>query len=181
MQRENWPDAVRLHLAIASVGNSTLMMQSGKGRVARAQKFLISEMSLKGLTGMNELAFAEFLNKKTEALSLKLLKPEDDQPNWGAARKVINIFLRLCAMNKDLHLTFNLASIEQFLEVPLDSQIVAKVDEKTGSKYAPKFRIKNLNPQLNQKIQDAAMLLANMENLNRYELDVLYWNSQKHA
>ena len=177
MKRRDWPETVRLHLAAASVGNTTLMMQAGKGRIGRAREYLRSQVLLTGLSQFKGAHFAEFLNANTNALSLELRRPEDNKPNWGAARKVLSIFLRQCAMNKDLNPAFKLATVEPFLEVPLDSQIVGKIDKLAVTGYASNFRIKSLEPALNSEIQKVALGIASSEGLHRYELDVLFWNS----
>lgn len=152
-------------------------MQSTEGGVKRAREFLISSIPLTQFSSFSDLNYADFLNGQAEALALKLPRPEDGRPNWGAARKAINIFMRLCAMNKDLHQGFNLVSIEPYLEVPLDSHVVKKIDREIGSAYAKNFRIKNLTSQLSSEIQSAATKIAMDKGLHRYELDVLYWNS----
>jgi len=179
MEGPMWIEKVRGHLAIASVGNTTLMMQSGKGRVSRSQQFLITKMQLDHISDLDESEFKEYLNKKTNALSKQLLRPDNLQPNWGAARKVINIYLRQCSMNKDLNKYFSLNKVEPFLEVPLDNHVVKKIDEKSKTKYSKTFRIKTLKKTENGKIQTLASNLASNESLHRYELDVLYWNHKK--
>ncbi|MBL7188519.1 MAG: hypothetical protein ISS70_19510 [Phycisphaerae bacterium] len=177
MRRTTWANDVRLHLALASVGNSTLMKQSGKGRVNRARLFLANEVPIASVSAFDKSAFSTFLDQKTIGLSRQLPRPDDGRPNWGAARKVISIFLRMCAMNKDLHTAFNLATVEPLLEVPLDNQIVAKIDQESGSHFSKNFKIKYLSPDLNSDIQGAALRLASRERIYRYELDVLYWNA----
>lgn len=181
MRRESWLADVRSHLALASVTNSTLMMQSTKGRVGRAQQFLLTEVPLDGLSNLNEADFLKFLNQTTDALSLKLLRIEDSQPNWGAARKVLNIYLRLCTMNKDLHPAFKLSNLEPFLEVPLDNHVIGKIDAAIKTGYASKFAIKNLTLEFNTEIQASALKIADEQGLYRYELDALYWNAKKLA
>lgn len=176
MPRTNWAEDVRVHLAIATVGNSTLMMQSGKGRVETAQTFLRDQMLLDRLSTLDESAFAKFLNEKTLSLAEKLPRPEDRKPNWGAARKVLNIYLRMCAMNKDTNPAFRLSGIEPFLELPLDGEAVKGLDKHGGTKYSKGFTIKFLTPARNSELQTIASGIAADKGVHRYELDVLYWN-----
>jgi hypothetical protein len=178
-KRESWLADVRAHLAMASVSNSALMHQSGKGRVIKSQMFLLDEMQLSGLTTMGEREFYRFLDDKTDVLSGQLLREDDGQPNWGAARKIINIFLRLCAMNKDLNPAYGLSSLEPFLEVPLDNHIVSKIVESKGAEFKSPFQIKTLTRELSSAIQLEAKGIAERKGLFRYELDVIYWNSKK--
>lgn len=179
MEVSEWVNHLRKHLAVASVGNSTLMKQSGKERVVRAQRFLIRSMKLDKLATFDETKFKSFLSAKTRALSKELPRPVDLTPNWGAARKVINIYLRLCAMNKDINDYYELSSIEPYLEVPLDNHIVEKIDEELDTEYLKYFKIITLSATENRKLQNCASQLALEKGLYRYELDVLYWNSKK--
>jgi len=175
MNRSEWIEFVSGHLAMSSVGSSTLRSQVNAGGAEAARNFLKNGISLTNLENINERDFSKFLNKKTQALSKYLLRPDNGQPNFGAARKVINIFLRHCAMNKDLHREFKLDTVEQFFEVPLDSYVVAGIDANNGSNFSRGFTIRNLTPKLNSDIQSAAMEIARRRKLHRYELDVLFW------
>ena len=176
MPRTNWAENVRLHLAIASVGNSTLMMQSGVGRIDRARSFLQDEMRLNDFSTLSEADFVTLLDEKTHRLAAHLPRPRDDVPNWGAARKVLNIYLRLCAMNKDVNQAFGLGQIEPFLELPLDRDAVKGLDRHAGTQFRKEFRIKSLTLEQNSELQKIASQVATEKGVHRYELDVLYWN-----
>lgn len=176
MPRNKWPEDVRVHLAIVSVGNSTLRSQSGKGCNERARNFLRDEMKLSGLSELDEKSFFAFLDQKTVQLAALLPLPDSSGPNWGAARKVISIYFRLCAMNKDVNSEFDLSSIEPFLEVPLDSEVIKGIDKQEGTAHAKTFRIRTLTPFRNTEFQALAKRIAVQKGLHRYELDVLYWN-----
>jgi hypothetical protein len=155
------------------------MSQSGKNRVERARSFLLQRVPLDGISALGKERFARFLDEQTRALSKELPKPGNGVPNWGAARKVLNIYLRMCAMNKDFHPAFNLESLEPYLEVPLDRQIVKWLDAKTGAARSKTFRIRDLQPDLSAEIQESAIDVATGEQCHRYELDVLYWNQAR--
>src|SRR5882724_67317 len=170
MERAKWLEAIRVHLAMASVGGSTLRSQVKPGGVQAARKFL-KNFPIKNLANLNEKKFSKLLNQKTTALSKNLLRPDNNEPNFGAARKVLNIFLRHCAMNKDLHRKFKLKAVDKFLEVPLDSYVVKGIDKN----FARGFKIKTLTPYCNSVLQEAAMKIARRKKLHRYELDVLFW------
>lgn len=178
MTSDEWLEAVRRHLAVSSVGSSTLRMQSGEGCVDRARSFLRRRVPVDGLRDLGADEFAKFLDSKTVALARELPRLQDKKPNWGAARKVLNIFLRSCAMNRDLHHAYRLAHVEPLLEVPLDGQIVAAIDAAGGYCFAANFRIRGLDRRASLEIQDAAMELAKNKGLFRYQLDVLYWNAE---
>ena len=177
MNKSEWIEHIRRHLAVASVGNSTLMSQAGQGRVERAQQFLIQQVQLNSLANIDNAKFNKYLSAKTRSLANQLLRPTDNTPNWGAARKVINIFLRLCSMNKDLNPHFQLSNIEPYLELPLDNQIVSRIDEEAKTNFRKSFKIRELKATENEKIQCVASGIAKKKGLLRYELDVLFWNS----
>lgn len=155
------------------------MHQSGKGRNKLAQKYLLKNVPLIGLSDLNDREFTKFLNRKTNDLSKKLLKPDGTEPNWGAARKVLNIYLRLCAMNKDISTFHNLKNIESYLEVPLDNHIVKEIDNHAKTKFSSQFTIINLSQKVSNDIQSEAKNIATNKGIHRYELDVLFWNSKK--
>ena len=177
MERNSWLEAVRGHLAASSVGSSTLRMQSGAGCVERARTFLRRRVPVDGLRDFSGEEFARFLDAKTAGLARELPRLTDQCPNWGAARKVLSIFLRSCAMNRDLYRAYRLARVEPFLEVPLDRQVVAAIDRAGGHSYAAKFSISGLNRRTCREIQEAAARVAARRGLFRYQLDVLFWNA----
>jgi hypothetical protein len=179
LKRMGWIEKLRKHYCIASVGNSTLMHQSGQGRNNAAQQFLLNEFPLIGLATLDERKFHALLDTRTSLLADRLPTPNSNVPNWGAARKVINIYLRLCAMNKDIHQHCALGSIESYFEVPLDNHIVARIDHYAKTKYKEQFKIKNLTKEVSDEIQETASGLATSFNLKRYELDILFWNHKK--
>ena len=178
MNTAHWLEAVRMHLAVVSVGASTLRMQSNEGGVGRAREFLKKSVSLEGLADLGSVGFGKLLDGKTVSLAKQLPRRGDQRPNWGAARKVMNIFLRSCAMNRDLFRAYRLSRVEPFLEVPLDRQIVAGIDRDGGQSFSREFTIRDLDRRTSQKIQDAAMDVAKGKGLFRYQLDVLYWNTE---
>ena len=181
MNQNEWVEHLRKHYAIASVGGSTLMHQSGKGRNFRTQQYLINNLSFEDIASLDKTGFQTFLDNKTTELSRELPKPDNGRPNWGAARKVLNIFLRQCAMNKDINSFFELNRIEGYLEVPLDNHIVEKIDENADTSFAPNFKIRDLTKKVSDEIQKKASDIATEKEVNRYELDVLFWNHMKLA
>lgn len=178
--QSEWVKYLRKHLCIASVGSSTVMSQSGKGRVKKPREYLLRNFDLGGICNLDEVAFQKLIDEKTESLSKELLKPDGKTPNWGASRKIINIYLRLCAMNKDINRYYNLSEIEKYLEIPLDSETVKRIKKESKLKTLPKnFTIKGLTKNDSDKFQEAARNIAIEKRLHRYELDILFWNSEK--
>lgn len=179
MGKSEWAELLRKHYAIASVGSSTLMHQSDKGRNKRSQNYLLNNFPLENLYLLDEKDFLCLLDTKTDELSLQLPKPSDGTPNWGAARKVLNIYIRLCSMNKDVYPFYKLHKIESYFEVPLDNHIVEKIDELSGSIFHKNFKIIDLTKPKSDSIQISAAEIAAQKGVYRYELDTLFWNYKK--
>ncbi|MCY7294692.1 hypothetical protein [Alteromonas sp. a30] len=176
--KKKWIEKLRIHLCIACVGGSTLRSQSTKGQVDRCRDYLKESFELKNISNLSRKGFLELIDSKTIELSEQLPNPKTLTPNWGAARKVINIYLRLCAMNKDINDFYNLSNIEEYLEVPLDSQIVKRIKANSPSGLpSGEFKIIHLVKNDSDKFQRAAKAIARKERVHRYELDVLYWNT----
>ena len=173
MEEQKWIN----YVANMSVGPSTLRRQVAEGGVAKARQFLMDEMDLNQVGNLRaEAAFQSYLDKKTKQLADILRRPYNSAPNWGAARKVINIYLIQCSLNRHLHKLFNLRNIEDFMEVPLDSFSFNYINSKSDNlDVDTPFRIINLTPENNKKIQAAAEKLAQDKSIKRYELDIISW------
>lgn len=174
-----WAEKLRKHFCIACIGGSTLRGQSTKGKNDRCRAFLKNTFLLEDLSKLNEKVFLKHIDSKTIELSQELPKPDCKPPNWGAARKAINIYLRLCVMNKDINSFYNLSSIEEYLEVPLDSETVRGIKKESKANLPSKFTIRNLAKTESDKFQEAARKVAKKKKIHRYELDVVLWNSEK--
>lgn len=173
MEEQEWIN----YLANMSVGPSTLRRQVAKGGVAKARLFLMNEIDLQQVGNLlTESTFQGYLDKKTKQLANILRRPDNNAPNWGAARKVINIYLIQCSLNRHLYKLFNLRNIEDFMEVPLDSFSFNYIKNKSDNLDVDSpFRIINLTPENNKKIQAAAEKLAQDKSIKRYELDIISW------
>ena len=181
IRETEWIENVLQHLSSLSVGGSTLRSQCAEGGVMSARNFL-RQLSISDLSRMDQTQFARFLQQQTTNLSRKILHPQTGKPNFGAARKVINIFLRTCAMNKDIYKKFNLKKIEPFLEVPIDRQVVNKINAikiENGYRFnlptAQPFTIRDLDSTNHRLFQNAASQIAADMGLYRYELDIIFW------
>lgn len=183
MEEKEWINHIIRYVVNISVGPSTLRGQSAKGKNHIARKYL-RKMSLSELSKIkSQKSFNELLTQHTESLSGKLPISKKNYSNWGAARKVINIYLIQCVLNRHLYEHYKLKSIEKFMEVPLDSHTFNHIKKKSKNLDASQsFRIINLTPELNKIIQLAARVIANDEyKCYRYKLDPIFWrkNSKK--
>lgn len=82
-------------------------------------------------------------------------------------------------MNKDLNPHFRLGNVEPFLKIPLDNQIVKKINDEANTHFRKTFTIRGLERKDSNRIQGVAARIAKIHRLYRYELDVLFWNSTK--
>lgn len=144
--------------------------------VAHARKFL-GGIDLSKFSAPSIKEFTEQLDKETNSLANSF--PSEGEGNWGAARKSINIFLRDVLYSRHLCEHFNLARIEPWLEVPLDSYVYKGLS--LDSKEAlPKWpRIKKLDSEVSGKLQNIATNIAKSLGVSRIHLDVRYWRSEK--
>ncbi len=179
MEEQKWINRVIRYVANMSVGPSTLRRQVEKGGVANARQFLIDEIDLQQVGSLQaEAAFQGYLDKKTKQLANILRRPDNNAPNWGAARKVINIYLIQSSLNRHLYQYFNLHNIESFMEVPLDSFAFKYIISKSDSlDVGTPFRIINLTSEDSKKIQSAAAKIAKNKSIKRYELDIISWRN----
>lgn len=144
--------------------------------VAHARKFL-GGIDLSKFSALSIKEFAQQLDKETNFLANSF--PSEGEGNWGAARKSINIFLRDVLYSRHLCEHFNLAHIEPWLEIPLDSDVYKglSLDSK---ETLPKWpRIKKLDSEVSGKLQNVAKKIAKSLGVSRIHLDVRYWRSEK--
>ena len=160
-------------IAMLSVGRSTLRGQGAKGVVSKSREYL-SRMRLEDFSGLDTRGeFIHMLNKKTN--QLKRGFPGGAQ-NWGAARKAINIFLREVIYNKHASRYYQLANIEKWLEVPLDSHVAKSIRNTTYGNSLPRWEtIKGLTAEVSEEYQAAAQKVANHLGMNRIDLDIYLW------
>lgn len=122
--------------------------------------------------------FLKILNQDTEKIKKSL--PSKAQ-KWGAARKVINIFLRNLAYNKYICKKYKLDRMEKWLEVPLDRYVATGLRNTKLGKNLPSWPgIKNLQKGEKQnsdyqQYQAVAQSIAEKKRINRIDLDIIFW------
>ena len=96
--------------------------------------------------------------------------------SWGRARKALNIFLRNVLYNRYLSGAYSLSSIEQYLEVPLDSYVgiaLAGVPEGSG---LPKWSsVIGLTAEASEEYQTVARRVAKRKRTAPVHLDLYYF------
>jgi hypothetical protein len=162
---------LKRRIAEGAVGPSALRNQGNRNVIARARAFL-AEMDLTRLVVRTEPEFRAGLDRYTEQLR-KGFPPR--AKNWGAARKALNLFLRDVLYNTYLSEHLGFASVEPWLEVPLDSYVVRGL----ASSYLrplPKCRgIKHVTRQESAEFQKAARQVALANGVAPVHLDVYFW------
>ena len=157
---------IRRREAFAAIGPSTVRNQGAAG-VVRAARTFLSQMDLRPFGTKKQDAFADILEKETEALCKALPK---QARSWGLARKALNIFLRNCLYNHYLRTKFQLDRAEQFLELPLDSLVAKALRARDGD--LPSWRgLKHLKRCDSARFQKYASRLAQSEGYARVHLD----------
>jgi hypothetical protein len=158
---------------------SALRSAGASGVVEKARAFL-ERMDLNGFELTNGKTFPARLDDVSKRMVRKF--PKNARKNWGAARKVLNIFLRDVLYSRELCSHFKFRKIEKLLEVPLDGHVAiglrkdAKKKKKLKLPELPWLGIKKLKSELNTRYQEAAKKIAPTYNFQaRVHLDLVYW------
>ena len=178
---------VQRRVANTSIGASTLRSQGVDAK--KAKEFLWQELNLNKLKKLPKKDFKDWLDKETKLLMSEFKRKPDDKNNWGAARKVINIFLENAFYNRFLSEEYNLQRLEDILEVPLDGN-VAEGLRKDWETYLKEHKmgpdlhklpewttIKGLEEEDSDEFQTCAHKVARSQPNYRYRiyLDLKYW------
>jgi hypothetical protein len=167
-------EQVRNRVAQTAVGPSALRNQGGRYVVQRAREFL-RRIDLSRINVNTEAEFRRRLDKLTEALRSSL--PQGAR-NWGTARKALNLFLRDAAYSFYLREHYDLARLEPWLEVPLDSLTAAGISRShKGSAVPPWPGVKHLTPQVSDAYQEAASQIGESAGTYRVHLDLSWWRA----
>lgn len=130
-------------------------------------------LDLKKLRAATERTYLKRLDAATETLQAAL--PARAR-HFGSARKFVNIYIRSCVYNRHICAAFELAQIEPFLEVPLDSHVAKGLLLEKGAEHLPRWTtVIGLTPEANAKYQAFALALAHRRGTQRIHLDLLYW------
>lgn len=156
------------------VSYSSLSPSALRGQVEGTLGILRTYCSNIVLSEFTQITQDEF-NEKLDTLINDIL---EKHPNifWGAARKAINLFLRDCLYNNYLSDKYDLDSIKDFLEIPLDSIVSGKLYDSCGDRKLPKWKsLKELNEEESKIYQNCAQLKANECKIERIHLDMVLW------
>jgi len=163
---------VQRQVAQLSANGSSLRNQGAPGVVAAARKAL-ADINLLLLPCAGSEEFTRHLDDLTQDLQSSF--PAGAQ-HWGAARKVLNLFLRDCLYNFYLRDWYGLAVCEPYLEVPLDSYVAKGLHETERGDELPEWcGVKYVTSEVNALYQEIASEEADRLGVERVHLDLRYW------
>lgn len=175
LQEAELKDDIQKRVANISIGASTLRGQGLPGFVKTAREFLI-KVNLMKLDNIDEEQFKNWLDENTGKLMEKFPGAKN---NWGAARKSINVFLENAFYDRFLEAKYNLQSIEDFLEIPMDKDVhegLLKNNNYDIRFNLPRWKgIKHLTPEDNEIYQNCARYVAKKVGKPRIYLDLRFW------
>lgn len=138
-----------------------------------AAKIFFHKFDLRFIKARGESSFLKKLEDSTQELMSTL--PREGQ-RWGSSRKFLNIFLRNCLYNKYLCEHYDFQTLENWLEVPLDSHVGKGLKLEVDGKALPRWKtVIGLTPELSGKYQGVANAIAHKRKIARVHLDILYW------
>lgn len=166
----------RIREAVVCVGASTARGMA-TGTVEASRDFLRS-LDLRRFVTKTEDEFLRQLDASTDELASELPR-RNEQPNWGGARKFLNIFLRGCLYNRYVCKYYRLDWIERFLEVPLDKSVATGLrsehrneDDEPLSAWPG---VSHLCRDTSRAYQAFASRVARSERFARVHLDLKYF------
>lgn len=159
-------------VAVSAIPPSAMRGQGLAGLLGEIRLFL-SELELDALADMTEEQFARRLDLATGQLRKRVTHL---RCQWGAARKALNLFLRDATYNHYLRKRYRLPAIEQWLELPLDGEVAARLRVETGGSSLPRWPgVRALSAPVSHRYQDFAATVASRRELARVHLDLDYW------
>ena len=145
--------------------------------MVKAARTFLEHLDVHAFSSGPEAKFKKVLDHATQELQNYFPK---EAPNWGAARKVMNIYLRDVLYNSFLSRHYGFQRTERWLEVPLDSLVAKGLIGDFKPQLLPKWRtIKNLTPADHSAFQAAARVIARRRGVARVHLDLYYWRVEQ--
>lgn len=176
---------IKKYLVYVAANRSSLRNQ-GKNVIAIARRYLWT-LDLSEFSGVTESGFSALLNSKTAALQLRFPVLRTKKPqlrrlfpyptrNWGAPRKVLNIFLRDCVHHRDVSEFYGLRTLLPYLELPLDARTALHLERSKRHEWRG---VKWLDHELSNEFQARASRVGSRRGLTRVQLDYLWWPGAK--
>jgi hypothetical protein len=135
-------EILRAYLAATCIGHSTLRNQGASDVIQTARDYLsgldLNRLSAVHSQGKYTVTIDEITLELVSAFK-KLPQLTKKSPRWGAARKSINLFMRETCYNHTVHRAYNLARLEKWMEIPLDSLVGNALRRQPGGHILPKW------------------------------------------
>lgn len=165
---------LHFNLSTTSVGASTARRMGPPGTIKAATSFLRG-VDLRRVKRRSRSSFDSALEELTNELAASL--PVGGQ-HWGSSRKFINIFLRNCLYNRYVCAHYSFERVENWLEVPLDSQVAKRLKKEAGRGNLPRWTtVIGLTSVTSNQFQDFATKLAYRHHIARVHLDIKFWRA----
>lgn len=155
-------------LPFAATGASTLRAYpEGTLKSLRRHLATLTLDDLRGFVVSDEAEFQSHLNHHTLEMQVHV------QGNWGAARKVLNIYLRNVLYNHYSREAVRFDACERFLEVPLDRLLGTAIRKAARATPLPPWpTLGRLTSEVSAQYQSAASIIAGEMALSRVHLDL---------
>ena len=150
------------------------------GLVQSARDFLRDNNDLAKFAAANETEFNKLLDRATSAMQRKLVSYfRPGKSGWGPSRKLLNIYLRDCCYNYRLRKTYRLGTLERWLEVPLDKEVMTfLLEQPEADTDLRRVAVSELTPALSRRFQFVAGEVAKRLRSYRAGIDVFAWRRQ---
>jgi hypothetical protein len=179
MEGQNHLCEMKRYVANVAITPSTFR-KLGAGFVEAAQEFLAS-LNLQQLANLEPSDYPKWLEDQTRALMARFPIAE----RWGPARKSINSFMVMAALNQFLCDEYKLHRFEYVLEVPLDTTVTKKLRawgkarNRVRRGQFPTFSIKQLKKVDSDQYQELARAWAEERGIPRGRIDIELWEPQR--
>jgi hypothetical protein len=173
---EDFLPTMQRSVAVTAIGPSSLRNQGNAGVINAAREFL-AKCDLGAFRCHSEEEFKSKLDNLTKDLIIALPK---GARSWGAARKAMNLFLRDALYNQYLAQNYRLHSIENWLEIPLDSLVAKGLKKENNRQALPAWPgLKRLSSAVSAQFQLFALDVAIRKGFARVHLDIYIWLKER--
>lgn len=168
-------ESIRNDVAYGSVGASTLRNIGAAGDVASARKSLAT-IELSAYQQVDLAGFIKQIDTDTEKIRQAF---PNGAKHFGAARKVLNTFLRGAYYNTFLCSSYGLDRIASYYEIPLDKlSALGILSQMPKQDRVPWVGVKHVTPSINATFQRLATELADRLGTLRVHLDAVFWGGR---
>ena len=154
------------------------------GTISNVRKHL-RMIDLGEISGVSDTRFKEILNSHTVNIQKSIQSLDSNADNdmyWGSARKALNLFFAEACYHAILRKDYKLGEIENYFEVPLDSQVAKKLcceAEKENVQLPSWTTIKGLTLETSGLYQNYASQYARKFGFTRIQLDLIFWQPEE--